>query len=136
MNDECTDEGTCSCRDTLSQNSTQNIPLWRMIMSYQHEYLDYYRGICFGQGKISTDIISLLGLVSFILSSCVYSPEFVLGESQNGVLGLSPRYKSLTTSSAIQRINQKSTETMVRCLGKLKWQRSTYKYEKLEGKKC
>lgn len=105
-------------------------------MSYQHEYLDYYRGKCFGQGKISTDIISLFGLVSFILPSCVYSPEFVLGESQNGVLGLSPKYKSLTKSSAIEPINQKSTENMVCCLGKLKCQRSAYKYEKFEGKKC
>ena len=68
-----------------------------------------------------------------MLPSCLYFPEFGLDESQNDILGLSPRYTSPTSSSDAQRIYPELTEAVVCCPGRLKKRGSAYTHESLRG---
>lgn len=68
------------------------------MTSCLHRHFNYYLGFCFGQGRISTDIVQACGLVFSMLMSHLYSLEFRLSENQNGIFGFSHKYSFLITS--------------------------------------
>ena len=68
-----------------------------------------------------------------MLMSCLFSPEFEIGEGQNGMLVLSPRYTSPITSSGAQHIYSKLIEVIVYYPRLLKKQGSMCIHKRLKG---
>ena len=64
--------------------------------------------------------------------SCLFPPEFELGECQSGMLVLSPKYTSSIALSGAQHIYPKLIEVVAYYPGLPKKQGSTYTHERLK----
>ena len=105
------------------------------MASYQHDRFDYCGSICFWQSEAPTDIVKANDLVFSILPSRLYLLEFELGENQNGILRLCPKYTYPKASSDTQCIYSKLIEAVIHCQRQPKKPRSGYIYEILREKK-